>query len=80
MVGGWFGGAVTWMLKVGRDALAVPSLTLIAMLPNVPTSLVDGLPVSCPVEALKVAQAGKWLIENVRRSPSASDAAGWKEY
>ena len=68
------------MLNAGSDAVALPSLTLITMLEKVPTSLMAGLPVSCPVDALKVAHDGGWLIENVRLLPFASDAAGWNEY
>ncbi len=42
--------------------------------------VVVGVPVSAPVNVLKVAQAGLLLIENASVSPLASDAVGENEY
>ena len=39
---------------------------------------VPGVPLSCPVAELKLAQEGLLLIVNASVSPSASDALGWK--
>jgi hypothetical protein len=62
------GSAVTWMLKVGSEADAWPSLTLIVMFEYVPTLELEGVPLKVPVATLKVAQDGRLvtLKESVR--------------
>jgi hypothetical protein len=45
----------------------------------VPTLAAVGVPESCPVLVLKVAQAGRPTIEKVRVPPAASEALGWNE-
>ena len=66
--------------KAGRLALLLPSLTEITMLLNVPTLLEDGVPVRRPFAVLKLAQLGRFLIENPSEFPSRSLAVGLKEY
>jgi hypothetical protein len=66
--------ALTLIVKADRDVLAVPSLTDIAMLENAPAAV--GVPVSAPLNVLKVVQAGLLLIENAIASPLASSAVG----
>ena len=61
-----------------RDAL--PSVTLIMMFPYVPVWLAVGVPERRPVVGLKVAHDGRFWMLNVRTSPSASVADGWKLY
>ena len=84
IVGAVFVGATatarTSMLKAGSEADRPPSLTLMTMFDVVPTSPEPGVPLSWPVEALKLAQEGVPVIENVSESPFASDAEGWKLY
>jgi len=72
--------ALTVIVKVGSAADALPSLTLIAMPGSVPTSAAEGVPLSCPVAALKLAHGGMLVIENVRVLPEGSLAVGVKEY
>ena len=67
--------ALTTMLKVGRETVAVPSLTLILMPENVPVAV--GVPVRRPVLLLKEAHAGLPTMLKVRVLPSASLAEGW---
>ena len=80
IVGARFGAELTVIVNAGNEALAVPSLTLIAILGNVPTFAVAGVPVSRPVVALNVAQLGRFAIANVSVPPSGSLAVGVKEY
>ena len=59
IVGGPSTGCVeTVTVKAASEALAVPLLTLIVMLANVPTFAVLGVPESWPVPLLKFAQDG----------------------
>lgn len=55
--------AITSMVKAGRDAVAVPSATLITMPVVAPRLLLAGTPESSPVFVLKVAQLGAFVIE-----------------
>src|SRR5690606_27622858 len=57
-----------------------PSLTLMRTLVIVPTSESEGVPLSVPFDVLNVAHRGRFATANVRRSPSASEAVGWKTY
>lgn len=50
--------ADTLMVKGASDAAAKPSLTLITMLREVPALALVGVPESCPVVLLKLAQEG----------------------
>ena len=74
IVGGRFGAGLTVIVKAGSAALALPSLTLITMLANVPAAV--GVPWSRPVLAVNVAHAGRFVIVNVRVLPSGSLAVG----
>src|SRR5262245_30173685 len=80
IVGGRFGAGLTVIVNAGIEALAEPSLTLIAMFANVPTFVVPGVPVSRPVAVLNVAQLGRLAIANVSVPPSGSLAVGPHEY
>ena len=53
-------------------------LTLITMFAKVPTFELDGVPLNCPVVALKEAHAGRPVMENVRVLLPGSEAEGWK--
>jgi len=66
--------------KVGRVAVFVPSLTLIAMPVSVPTSALCGTPLSWPVVAEKVAHAGLPVIVKVSVPPLGSVVVGVNEY
>jgi hypothetical protein len=72
--------ALTVMANASSDADAVPSLTLITIPLYVPTSLADGVPLSCPVAMLKVAQAGLLVIEKDSVWPAGPLAVGVNEY
>ena len=66
------------MVNAGKDAVSVPSLTLITIPANVPGAV--GVPVRAPLLVLKLAQDGWPWIENFRVVlASGSDAAGWNE-
>jgi hypothetical protein len=69
---------LTLMLKAGSDATLAPSDTLIRMLPNAPAA--DGVPVSAPVVALNVAQAGRFWTPKDSVAPVAPVAVGVNEY
>jgi hypothetical protein len=71
---------VTVMLNAASEALAVPSATVITIPDVVPASVAFGLPESCPVVVLKVAQDGAFLMENVMVPASESLALGVKVY
>ena len=66
------------IVNAGNDAVAVPSLTLIVMLANVPAAV--GVPWSRPVLAVNVAHAGRFTIENVRGLLFGSLAVGVNVY
>src|SRR5690349_4094973 len=80
IVGGRFAAAVTVIANGGSETLAVPSLTLIAMLLNAPTFAAAGVPVRRPVAVLNVAHVGRFAIVNVSVPPSGSDAVGVNVY
>jgi hypothetical protein len=67
---------VTAIANAGSEAVAVPSLTEITMLPKVPDVPAGGVPASLPKLVSNVAQAGRPVIENVNESPSGSPAVG----
>jgi len=77
MVGGVGGvSALTAIVKVGSDAVATPSVTLMTIPVLAPTSPAPGVPVSWPVVELKVAQAGLLVMENVSPVAEASETLG----
>ena len=80
IVGVSFAGACTWIEKAAREALKVPSLTVMTMLEKVPTSAVGGVPESWPELGLKLAHDGAFTMLNVRALPFGSAAAGVNEY
>jgi len=78
MVGGGGGAAgVTVMVKAGREAVCVPSLTLIAIGAEVPTSAAAGAPLSLPVVVSKAAHEGLPVTAKVSALALASEALGW---
>jgi len=77
IVGG--AAAVTVIANGASDAEAVPSVTEMVILANVPTLEVAGVPDSWPVVVLNVAHDGCFAIENVRAAPRGLDAAGVNE-
>jgi hypothetical protein len=79
ITGGVFDDA-TVIENAGSGVEALPSLTLITMLLNVPMLAAPGVPRSSPVLTLNVAHVGRLAIENVNGSESASAAVGWKVY
>ena len=81
IVGGeLFVGAVTAIEKGPNAALALLSLTLIEMFPNVPVVPVGGTPARRPVCVSNDAQAGLFAIAKIRESWSASEAVGTNAY
>jgi hypothetical protein len=84
MLGGevWGGAAVEliWIWNGLSSAIAVPSLTAMAMAAVMPISEVPGVPVKRPVVALNVAHDGSFVILNVSGAPLVSEALGWNEY
>src|SRR3954447_4398268 len=70
------GAAFTAIENAGNLVVAVPSLTEMTMLANVPVAV--GLPDSWPVLVLKVAHEGRFVIEKPSVLPSASLAVGVK--
>ena len=71
--------AFTVIANADNEADALPSLTLITMPEVVPTSAAAGVPLSCPVEMLKLAHEGMLVMENVRPLPAGSLAVGVNE-
>jgi hypothetical protein len=69
---------VTVIEKPGSETLLVPSLTEIMMFELVPTLAAWGVPESCPVLALKLAQPGLPAIEKVSALPLGSVVEGVK--
>jgi hypothetical protein len=77
ITGALFGALTTAIENGASAALAAPSLTVITMLPYVPTAVVGGVPDNRPVDRLNVAHAGTFCAANVSGSPFASLADGW---
>jgi hypothetical protein len=71
--------AATVIANAGNEALATPSVTLITIPGEVPTSAAAGVPLSCPVAMLKLAHEGRFVIEKVRPLPAGSLAVGVNE-
>lgn len=78
MVGATFEVDVARIENVDKEDVLTPSLTLIEMEFHKPTAL--GVPESCPVEELKLAQEGLFAMEYVSVLPSGSAAVGRKLY
>lgn len=72
--------AFTAIANADNDADVLPSLTLITIPEVLPTSAAVGVPLSCPVAVLKLAQGGWLVIENVKVLPDGSVVVGVKEY
>ena len=66
--------------NAGSVALRAPSETVIATFAYEPTLAAPGVPLNCPVDSLKLAQAGLLLIVKLSACPSGSDAVGRNEY
>jgi hypothetical protein len=79
IVGVRFGSAWTLIENALSEADARPSLTEITMFAYVPTCEVVGVPDKRPVDVLNDAQAGRFAMEYVSESPSASLPAGMNE-
>src|SRR5262245_9060277 len=74
------GAPFTASEKGASAVVALPSLTLMRMFAVVPAFAAVGVPESWPFAVLKVAHCGRFAMENVSLSPSASLAVGTKEY
>jgi hypothetical protein len=72
------GALATVMANPGNVALALPSLTVMAMVPLLPDTV--GVPDNLPVLVLNEAQDGTFEALKVRVSPFASFAVGVKAY
>ena len=70
---------LTWIWKAGSWVMAFESLTSMVIIPVMPTLASVGVPVSAPVDLLKVAQAGTLVALKVSASPSGSPAVGVNE-
>src|SRR5215468_5832828 len=68
------------MEKGASAVVVVPSLTLMRMFAAVPTLAAVGVPESWPFAVLNVAHWGRFAMENVSLSPSASLAVGTNMY
>ena len=66
IVGALSAACCTSMENAGSEMGAAAPLTLITMLANAPAFAVVGVPESDPVAVLKVAQAGRLMIEKLR--------------
>ena len=81
MLGGGGGAAAsTVMVKAGREAICAPSLTLITIGLEVPTSDAAGVPLSFPVFVSNAAHEGLPVMANVSLLDLASEALGWNVY
>ena len=78
--GGIVPGATTVMSNAGRCVWCLPSVTRTWMFRYLPTLFGPGMPVSVPVDLLKLAQPGRLLTRNLMRLPSGSIAIGRNEY
>ena len=52
--------ATTVIENAGREALELPSVTVMTIPEDVPTALLCGVPVKAPVELSKLAQLGRF--------------------
>jgi hypothetical protein len=73
IVGGLFAAATVIENADSATLGALPSLTLIVMFEDVPAAV--GVPVSCPVLPLNVAQAGRFVMLNVSVVPESGSLA-----
>jgi len=72
-------GGVTRMVKEGSAAVLVPSLALIWMPGYSPASALLGVPESCPLVRLKLAQAGLFWMLKSKELPAGVTERGWNE-
>src|SRR5690606_37370290 len=72
--------AATVIEKAGREAVALPSLTVMRMFECVPTCPDPGVPCSRPVDVLNVSHDGRFTMLNDSVSPSESLAVGVNAY
>ena len=70
----------TTIANAGREAVRLPSLTLMVMFEYVPVCALLGVPDSLPVVVLNVAQAGLFVMLNASVLPSGSFAVGVNAY
>jgi len=77
MVGG--ATAATVIVNGAREAEAVPLLTEIVMVANVPTLADPGAPDNLPVAVLSDAHEGMLVIENARVPPAGFVVVGVNE-
>ena len=81
MLGGGGGvAASTVMVKAAREAVCAPSLTLITIGLEGPTSDAAGVPLSLPVFVLNAAHEGLPVMANVSLLALTSEALGWNVY
>src|SRR5215469_13937764 len=78
--GGGDVAASTVMVKAGREAVCDPSLTLITIGLEVPTSDAAGVPLSLPVFVSNAAHEGLPVMAKVSLLDLASEALGWNVY
>jgi hypothetical protein len=76
MVGGGGGAELTVMVKAGSEADWLPSLTLITIGLDVPTSAAAGVPLSLPVAVSNAAHEGLPVMAKVSVLVLASEALG----
>ena len=77
MLGGGGGAAVvTVIVNAGREAVCVPSLTLIVIGPDAPTLAAAGVPLSLPVVVSNAAHEGLPVMAKVSVLALASEALG----
>ena len=77
MLGGGGGAAVvTVIVNAGREAVCVPSLTLIVIGLDVPTSAAAGVPLNRPVVVSNAAHEGLPVMAKVSVLALASEALG----
>lgn len=73
-------GALTVMLNAGSEAVRRAVLAEMTIFESVPSAFACGSPESAPVEALKLAQLGWFLILNVTFSPLEPLTCGANQY
>ena len=76
----WAVCGTTTTAKVGRLALAMPSLTVMRMPLQVSTSPSCGVPRIRPVDESRLIHGGRLSAVTVSASPSGSEMLGWKDH
>jgi hypothetical protein len=80
VVAGGGGAALTVMVNAGSAAEPADALASISILSSAPTFDADGVPESEPVELLKAAQAGLFLMLKLTVWPLGALTVGVNEY